>query len=93
MSYQPGDSKRMAAGIAALARADQAWREREQHQADLAAARPAPPAIADRPGRADRRVAEARRCPFCHALPGQQCHTSRGRPMQPHPSRLDAART
>lgn len=93
MSYQPGDSKRMAAGIKALARADQAYREREQHQADVANARPAPPAITERPGRPERALAETVRCPICKAPAGQQCHTQqrRPKPMAPHPSRTDLA--
>jgi hypothetical protein len=81
----------MAAGIASIGAHERAQREAERLDAERAAAVPAPPSIANRPGRAERKAAELVRCPFCKALPGQPCHGARQRPMtKPHPSRAEA---
>lgn len=81
----------MSAGIASIAAHERALAEAERLDAERAGAVPAPPSIANRPGRVERKAAESVRCPFCKALPGQPCHGARQRPMtKPHPSRLDA---
>jgi hypothetical protein len=87
------DGARMAAGIASLAAHARGQAEHDRLDAERAAARPAPPEIANRPGRAERRVAESVRCPFCKASPGQPCLGARQRVLSaPHPSRVDAGR-
>lgn len=79
----------MSAGIASITAHARAQAERERLDAEKAAAVPAPPEIANRPGRAERKVAETVRCPFCHAAIGQSCHGARQRRMdKPHPSRI-----
>ncbi|WP_143765255.1 zinc finger domain-containing protein [Catenulispora acidiphila] len=81
----------MAAGIASLAAHERAQQSAARLDADRAAARPAPPEIANRPGRAERQAAESARCPFCKAAPGQHCTAAGQRVMsKPHPGRLDA---
>jgi len=83
----------MSAGIASIAAHERAQQQAERLDAERAAARPAPPEIANRPGRADRLLAQSVKCPFCKALPGQPCHGPRQRDLtKPHPSRLDLAR-
>lgn len=88
------DGQRMAAGLKAIARLEAQRAAEARHAADVAAARPAPPAITDRPGRGDRVLAQSVKCPACLAQVGIQCH-SRTRSQKPiafHPSRLDAVR-
>lgn len=81
---------RMAAGIASIAAHERARLAAERLDAERAAAVPAPPEIADRPGRAERKAAESVRCPFCKAAPGQHCQGARQRVMsKPHPGRVD----
>lgn len=90
MNPPPGDD-RMAAGIASIAAHERAQREAERFDAERAHAAPAPPEIANRPGRAERVAAEKVRCPYCHASPGQSCHGARQRILSAaHPSRVDA---
>lgn len=87
----PANDARMAAGIASIAAHERAQREAERLDAERAAAVPAPPSIANRPGRAERVAAERVRCPYCHASPGQPCHGARQRILSAaHPSRVDA---
>lgn len=82
---------RMSAGIASIAAHERAAAAAAQLDAERAAAVPAPPAIADRPGRAERKAAESVRCPFCKSAAGQHCQGARQRVMQqPHPGRVDA---
>lgn len=81
----------MSAGIASIAAHERAAAAAAHLDAERAAACPAPPAIADRPGRAERKAAESVRCPFCKAAAGQHCQGARQRVMQqPHPGRVDA---
>ena len=87
----PPSDARMAAGIASIAAHERAIAAAERLDAERAGAVPAPPSIANRPGRAERVAAERLRCPYCHASPGQSCHGARQRVMtKPHPSRIDA---
>jgi hypothetical protein len=87
----PPSDARMAAGIASIAAHERAIAAAERLDAERAGAVPAPPSIANRPGRAERKAAESVRCPFCKALTGQPCHGAHHRPMaKPHPSRIDA---
>jgi DNA-directed RNA polymerase subunit RPC12/RpoP len=86
----PGDA-RMAAGIASIGAHERALAESQRLDAERAAAVPAPPSIANRPGRAERKAAESVRCPYCKSPAGQPCHGARQRPMaKPHPSRAEA---
>jgi hypothetical protein len=89
----PANDARMAAGIASIAAHERAQREAERLDAERAAAAPAPPSIANRPGRAERQAAENIRCPFCKASAGQPCRASTKdhHTIAPHPSRLTAA--
>ena len=81
----------MSAGIASIAAHERARLAAERLDAERAAAVPAPPAIADRPGRAERKAAESVRCPFCKAAVSQHCTTAGRRVMpKPHPGRVDA---
>lgn len=87
----PENDDRMSAGIASITAHERARLAGERLDAERAAAVPAPPAITDRPGRAERVAAEKVRCPFCHASPGQPCHGARQRILSAaHPSRVDA---
>lgn len=81
----------MSAGIASIAAHERAQQSAAHLDAERAAARPAPPEIANRSGRAERKAAESVRCPFCKAAPGQHCTAARQRVMpKPHPGRADA---
>lgn len=81
----------MSAGIASLAAHERARLAAERLDAERAHAAPAPPEIANRPGRAERVAAESVRCPFCKASSGQPCHGARQRILSAaHPSRVDA---
>jgi hypothetical protein len=83
----------MAAGIASIGAHARAQAEQDRLDAERAAAVAAPPSIANRPGRAERKAAESVRCPFCKAMPGQPCHAAHHRPMaKPHPSRIELGR-
>lgn len=81
----------MSAGIASIAAHERAQVQSDRLDAERAAARPAPPEIANRPGRAERKAAESVRCPFCKVSPGQPCQGPHQRVLsKPHPSRVDA---
>lgn len=87
----PNNDSRMSAGIASISAHARAQAERERLDAEKAAAVPAPPAIANRPGRAERAAAEQVRCPFCKVAPGRHCEGAHQRVMtKPHPSRGEA---
>lgn len=80
-----------SAGIASIAAHERAAAAAARLDAEREAARPAPPAIADRPGRAERKAAESVRCPFCKSAPGQHCTAAGRHTMQkPHPGRIGA---
>lgn len=87
----PDNDARMAAGIASIEAHERARAAAQRLDDERAGARPAPPEIANRPGRAERRAAEHVRCPYCKSAAGQPCHGPHQRVLsKPHPSRADA---
>lgn len=87
----PNDGARMAAGIRAI----RAYEARLRQHDEIGNGAPPPLEITDRPGYADRRLAETVRCRFCKALPGTACHLASGAPMRLspcHPERLEDAK-
>lgn len=85
----PENDERMSAGIASIAAHERARLAAERLDAERAAAVPAPPEIADRPGARERKIALKVRCPFCKAMPGQPCQGPHHRVLaKPHPSRV-----
>lgn len=87
----PDNDARMAAGIASIEAHERALAVAQRFDAERAQARPAPPEITNRPGRAERRAAERVRCPYCKSAAGQPCHGPHQRVLaKPHPSRADA---